>query len=166
VSRLASIIIGAVCAGLLAALPAGCATTTAAAGGDVTGGLTVEMYVAQEGESYARYRVENDGVLRFAGGREAQDRKFTWSGPMTGQEIADLRALIAEHGWFDSDPPSTGLPEGLTYEIRLRQVGRRRSFTVRGDDQAVAAVRELLATAARRRNEEFLRRLPVPGERP
>jgi len=164
VSRLASIIVGVLCAGLLAALPAGCATTTAADGEDVTGGLKVEMYVAREGESYARYRVETDGVLRFAGGREAQDRKFTWSGPMTGQEIADLRALIAEHGWFDSDPPSTGQPPRLTYQVRLRQAGRRRSFTVSGDSPALTAVRNLLATAARRRNEEFLRRLPAPAE--
>jgi hypothetical protein len=142
----------------------GCATTPGARGPDVTGGLTLEVYVEAGGGSFARYRVEKDGVLRFGGGQDAIDRRSTWSGPMTDEEIARLRALIDEHHWLEADPPSTGQPPERRIEVRLRKGGIRRSFTIIGESDDVAPVLELLETAALRRHEEFLRRLPRPGE--
>lgn len=149
---------------LAGALPAGCAATGAAKGEDITGGLTLEVYVEAGGGSFARYRVEPDGTLRFGGGQDAIDRRFTWSGPMTGEEIARLSALIDEHRWLEADPPSTGEPAGRKTQVKLRKGPKRRSFAVIGESEVVAPVLQLLETAALRRHEEFLRRLPQPGE--
>ena len=150
---------------LAGALPAGCAATGGSKSEGVTGGLTLEVYVEAGGGSFARYRVEPDGMLRFGGGQDAIDRRFTWSGPLTGEEIGRLSALIDEHRWLEADPPSTGEPAGRKTEVRLRKGPKRRSFTVIGESEVVAPVLQLLETAALRRHEEFLRRLPQPGER-
>jgi hypothetical protein len=83
---------------------------------------------------------------------------------MTEQEIARLTALIDEHGWLETDPPSTGEPAAREIEVKLRKGGTRRSFTVIGESEAVAPVLELLEAAALRRHDEFLQRLPQPGE--
>jgi len=164
VSCLVRIIFAVLMIALVGAWTAGCAATGGAKGKDITGGLTLEIYVEAGGGSFARYRVEPDGTLSFGGGQDARDRRFTWSGPMTDEEIAHLTALLDEHRWLEADPPSTGEPTERKIEVRLRKGGTRRSFTVIGESEAVAPVLALLETAARRRHEEFLRRLPQPGE--
>ena len=163
-SCLARFISAVLIAVLAGALPAGCASTGGSKGQDITGGLTLEVYVEAGGGSYARYRVEPDGTLSFGGGQDAIDRRFTWSGPMTAEEIDRLTALIDEHRWLEADPSSTGEPADRKIDIKLRKGPNRRSFAVIGESEAVAPVLELLEAAARRRHEEFLRRLPQPGE--
>jgi hypothetical protein len=161
---LGRIVFGLVLCALLNALLVGCASTFGPRGRDATGGLVLEVYVEAGGGSFARYRVESDGTLRFGGGQDAIDRRFTWSGPMREEEIVRLRALIDEHRWLEADPPSTGQPPERKIEVTLRKGGTRRSFTIIGESEAVAPVLDLLETAALRRHEEFLRRLPRPGE--
>jgi hypothetical protein len=140
---------------------AGCATL-GERGDDVTGGRTVEMYVVEDGSRFARYLVDRDGSLSFAGGRDAQASKYTWTGPLTEEELDRLFALIDEHEWAERDPASVADP-GPTYTIRFRGPRIRRNFTVVGDSPDVRPVAELLAEASKRRNEEFLRELPESG---
>ncbi|MDY7107453.1 MAG: hypothetical protein SYC29_02345 [Planctomycetota bacterium] len=163
-SRRARIASGPVIFALLGALLVGCASSAGARGRNVTGGLVLEVYVQPGDGSFARYRVETDGRLRFGGGQDAIDRRFTWSGPMTEEEIGRLTALIDEHRWLETSPPSTGEPAVREIEVKLRKGGTRRSFTVIGESEAVTRVLEVLETAALRRHDEFLRRLPQPGE--
>ncbi len=146
-------------------LAGGCAAGAAG----VTRGVTIDVLVEGEGRSLARYRVERDGTLRFGGGMDAMNGRFSWSGPMRADEIDRLLSLVDEHRWFEEDPPSVPPPPGEaagpTYTIRLTGPRGRRTFTVIGESPAVGPARDVLETAARRRHEPFLLTLPRAGER-
>ena len=147
-------------------LVVGCSSSPRAEGKDVTGGLALRLFVKLDEDSYAAYRLDADGTLSFAGGQDALDREYSWSGPMTEEEIASLLALIETHGWLEADPESTYVPPQRSFEIRLARSGgkkRARRFEVIGSGPGVGEVYDLLETAARRRHEEFLRTLPQPG---
>jgi hypothetical protein len=146
---------------LVAAGAGGCASTPR--GADVTGGLVVQMHVESAGRAYELYRVETDGTLRFAGGYDARNEKYTWSGPLTGDEIARLRAIVAEHRWLEDDPASVAEPPDRLYRIRVRRGSDRASFMVTGDSPAVKPAYDLLRTAGERRLDEFMETLPEPG---
>ena len=148
---------------LLAAMSGGCSSTPSATGPDVTGGRTIEMYVESAGRKYERYLVGTDGVLHFGGGVDARKSNYTWSGPLMSAETSDLTMLIERHGWREADPPSTGVPPEMTYTIKFSDPDRKRSFTVLGDPPAVAEVRRLFDTAARRRHDTLIQALPKPG---
>ncbi len=126
--------------------------------------ISMEMFIENPGDSYAVYRVDEDGVLSFAGGVDAHDRKYTWSGPMTSEEIDRLHALLDEHRWFESGPKSSGTPPGRRYEIELSKPGVVRDFAVLGDGPSISPIFDLLETAARRRHEQFMQTLPKPGQ--
>jgi hypothetical protein len=153
-----------VVAALAALAVPGCATGLGADGPGRTGGRTVEMMVQRPERSFARYRVERDGRLRFAGGTDALDRKFTWSGPLTGDEIDALFARLDELGWWRADPVSSGKPPDVRARIELTGPGGRRSFDVIGADPGAASVETILAAAARRRLDGVLDGLPRAGD--
>lgn len=150
-------------------VPLSIAGGCAAGAAGVTRGVTIDVLVEGEGRSLARYRVERDGTLRFGGGMDAVNGRFSWSGPMRADEIDRLLSLVDEHRWFEVDPPSVPSPPGEaagpTYTIRLTGPRGRRRFTVIGESPAVGPARDLLETAARRRHEPFLLTLPRAGER-
>ena len=136
---------------------------------DATGGITVEMFVESGGARFELYRVERSGLLRFAGGIAARTGSFSWSGPLSPDEIARLRGEIERHRWFEEEPPSVPEPRDRLYRIeivRLAAPGRNASFIVTGDSPAVKPAYDLLRGAALRRNDEFLRTLPQPGDAP
>lgn len=128
-----------------------------------TGGLSLKMLVLTQDNAAAMYRVEPDGTIHFGGGLDARQEKTTWSGPMTAEEIQQLRHLIAQHGWYDAGPASTGRPSGRSYRIQLRWPQGRRSFRVIGRSLDVTPIEQLLAHAAGRRHEAFLETLPKPS---
>ncbi len=82
---------------------------------------------------------------------------------MTAEEIQQLRDLIAQHGWYDAGPTSTGRPPGRSYRIQLRWPQGRRTFRVIGRSLDVTPIEQLLAQAAGRRHEAFLESLPKPS---
>jgi hypothetical protein len=148
-----------------ALLMAGCATSPREAGADITGGLTLDMFLQLEAGSMVRYRVDRDGVLSFAGGFDARNEKYTWSGPMTEAEITQLLALLDAHRWLERDPPSPGEPDDRRCTVTVHHAGKRNGFKVIGAEASVDAIAALLESAASRRHEEFLQSLPRPGER-
>lgn len=127
---------------------------------DATGGLTMEMYITRPGNSFARYKLDRDGTLHFGGGFDAQARRYTWSGPMTDEEILRLLEMIETYRWFEAEPSSGVEEKGRTFEIDLEGADRHRKYTVTGDSPAVVAVYDLLRDAAMRRHEGILRSLP------
>lgn len=154
--------------GLLAtALLGGCATGRPSKL-DLTGGVSLQMFIKAPGNSFTLYQVETDGTLSFGGGTDAANGKTSWTGILTDDERRQLLGLIDRSGWWIGEPAlSVGGDEPKrTIEIKLAGPRGRRSFklvdAVPGAD--VLAVEELLAQAARRRNENFLNTLPKPGE--
>ena len=143
--------------------PLGCAGGSRVDPQSPTGGLSLKMLVLTQDNAAAMYRVEPDGTIHFGGGLGARQEKTTWSGPMTAQEIQQLRDLIAQHGWYDAPPASTDRPRGRSYRIQLRWPQGRRTFRVIGRSLDVTPIELLLAHAAGRRHEAFLETLPKPS---
>jgi hypothetical protein len=127
------------------------------------GGLDLKLFVSRGENAFALYRVSPDAMLSFAGGYDAVNRHYTWTGQLTETEREELLALIRIHEWFTTPFVSTSRPPQWRYRIDLRRPGEGRRFTVEGRHPRIEPVRELLATAATRRNEEFMRSLPKPG---
>lgn len=153
-----------VCVTLTATLaPLGCAGGSRVNPQSPTGGLSLKMLVLTQDNAAAMYRVEPDGTIHFGGGLDARQEKTTWSGPMTREEIQQLRDLIAQHGWYDAGPASTGRPPGRSYRIQLRWPQGRQTFRVIGRSLDVTPIEQLLAQAAGRRHEAFLETLPKPS---
>jgi hypothetical protein len=142
---------------------AGCAATGPAMGDDVMVGLDLKLFVRRGENAFALYRVSPDGMLSFAGGYDAVNREYTWTGPLTATEREELRALIRVHEWFATPFVSTSRPPQWGYRIDIQRPGEGRRFAVEGQHPRIEPVRELLETAAARRNEEFMRSLPKPG---
>jgi hypothetical protein len=144
----------------------GCASGPSSADGpDITGGLSLRMMIARPGDSFALYEVRTDGTLLYGGGRDALNDHFTWTGPLTAEEIAELNRLVDEHGWFERDIASESDAEGIKTMITVRRAGAKRAFTVRGVSPRVEPVEALMRSAAQRRHDEFIRTLPQPGQR-
>jgi hypothetical protein len=158
-------IIGATGLGLTGLGLTGCAASSRTPRPNVTGGRHLEMLVSSAERRYERYRVAPDGVLHWAGGANAQSSRFTWSGPLTAEEIDLLFGAIVRDGWFERDPPSTKEPPDTVYDVRIRGPEGRESFVVTGDTEGLLEVRRILEQAARRRLDGVLEALPGPGPR-
>jgi hypothetical protein len=142
----------------------GCSTTSRrAAGPDVMGGLEFQVQETRPGRSYALYRVQRDGTIEFGGGLDARNGKCTWSGSLTEDERERLLSLLDQYGWPTIGPSSTGLPEGVEYEIQMQWPGQRRTYHVAGETDAVTEIVRVLQAASSRRNQEFLQSLPKAG---
>lgn len=128
-----------------------------------TGGLEMTLFVRDETRSESFYQVTTDGSLSWAGGMAARLHSPKWTGPMTEDEIAQLRALLAARNYFRAKPPSTQVPEDHIYRVSINSPEHRTRFTVKGMSAEIEPIRELLATASLRRLEEDLNRLPLPS---
>jgi hypothetical protein len=151
---------------LVALLATGVGRGCAAGGArtaDRTGGLTVELLDEPERGAFSLYRVERDGTLRFGGGVDALNERFSWSGPLTIEEIARLRQLNDEHRWVErrSRPTDSASPRRST--LSVRDGSKYRRYRIEGECDGITPLRELLEQASQRRLDDFMRRLPQPG---
>ncbi len=146
--------------------PLGCSGGSRVDPQSPTGGLSLKMLVLTQDNAAAMYRVGPDGTIHFGGGLDARQGKTTWSGPMTAEELQQLRDLIAQHGWYDAGPASTDRPPGRSYRIQLCWPQGRRTFRVVGRSLDVTPIERLLAHAAGRRHEAFLDTLPKASSEP
>jgi len=144
---------------------AGCAAPKTPDRPDLTGGRTLEVFVAREAGAYEIYHVDKAGTLQFGGGMDAYAGSYTWSGPLTADEIDRVFEIVEVNRWnvADSVPKGKELP---LYRIEYRGPERRRSFRllITGDKAGTGEMHALLAAAAGRRNEAFLDTLPRAGE--
>lgn len=123
--------------------------------------MTMYIRDATDAESY--FEIDRSGTLGFGGGIKARLFHTTWSGPMTAEEIQQLRAMFEAHDWFREDPQSTDQPPEQVYRVTIDAPERRGQFKVKGENQALAAIHQKLAKAALRRLEPTLRTLPEPS---
>lgn len=146
----------------------GCATTPKAP--DRTGGVTVDMEVRKQENSIARYVVQPDGTLTFAGGKSALfGNKADWTGSLTDEEAAQIRVIIKNNNLFQADLTSTNEPPDLQYTLQLSGgpgsflTGGSRTIKLIGSHPAIDPLAEILFLAAARRNEAVLNKLPQPS---
>lgn len=144
------------CAGLV-----GCQTSRAT--DSPTGGLQMTMYVRDATDAESYFEVDRSGTLGFGGGIKARLFQTTWAGPMKPDEIQQLRAMFEAQDWFREDPRSTDQPPEQVYRVTIDAPQRRTQFKVKGENQALAGIHQMLAKAALRRLEPTLRTLPEPS---
>ena len=144
---------------LAALLTAGCA----AARGPVSNGVSLEMEFRRGDDSIALFRVRPDDTIAYGGGRDAIQGRTTWSGPLTAEEAAELRTLLDDRGWFSPVPALTDAAADVAYRVSLAGPGGTARFSLDGESEAVVPVRGLLETAAARRLDPVLVRLPRPS---
>jgi len=148
----------------LVAGPIACTPAPVGAGGpDRTDGMAVRMLVERSAGSAAYYVLRTDGTLGWGGGTDALERRVTWTGELTDEELEAVRRVLNTTDWFDRPPVGDGEPPDLRQDVAVWAAGAHVRSRIEGDDERVAALREILESAAFRRNEEFLRRLPEPS---
>lgn len=152
------------------ALLTGCASSPAGAPSpeqrpDRTAAM-VDLYIVDADErTYVRYHVEPDGDLRFAGGVDAIEARYSWTGPLTDEEIVRLEAIVAD---LPTKPIRLARGERPARMAKVEAVDGddRRKFEVPADDARIAGLHTLLETASRRRYAKLLDSLPKPGPQP
>jgi hypothetical protein len=148
---------------LCGAAPAAC--RSAPRNASATGNLAMTMYVRDATGAESYYEVHRDGTLGFGGGLQARLFQTTWSGPMTAEEIAQIRAALEAQNWFRQPPRSTNQPADHIYRITIDAPERQKQFRVKGDTQALRPLHEIFSRIALRRLEPVLRGLPEPSIR-
>jgi hypothetical protein len=153
-------------AAIIALFIAGGCAAPASSAADATGGVTLRLQMFDtEGGAAALYEVARDGTLGFGGGADARLDTIAWTGAMTAEEIAELRAALEAQQWFEPAPTGSGEPKTLTYRVDLRRPSGHVRFRATGQCPPVEAVLTVLDRIARKRFEPFMQTLPRPGER-
>lgn len=165
--RAARLAIQTLLAGLLLATLAACTSTSGV--GDpstATGGISLEVESRNtDSQHMALYLVSPDGTLDWGGGRNAMNGTTTWQGTLSTEQIAALRTLLEEDGWFDGKPKGSGTPRSRIGRVMLRSERGNRRYELRGECPAFDRLAALLESAARGRHEAHLNTLPVAGDR-
>jgi len=121
------------------------------------------MFLRDATGAEALYQVHDDGTLGFGGGWRARLGSVTWTGPLTTDEITQLRDLLAQHHWFRPPPTATGQPPDQMYRVDIHSPEGRSQFRIKGEHPDLQPIQALLARAALRRLESDLERLPKPS---
>lgn len=135
-----------------AALP-GCAT-----GADVADGadvhptpLQIELQVATEDGRRLAYRLDRQGVLHFAGGRQVLWGDWRESARLSREQRGRLWRIIEVNDLLEASGPLFASPQRVRYTIELRAGRRRNSFTTVDDRHpALAELAEALDEMHRR----------------
>lgn len=150
---------------LAVAMLSGCAGGGASAGRvDRTNGLEVEFLWTQPSEGRAAfYKVTRSGEFLSAGGAKARDREPNFRTQLSDDDLTRLAGLVRATGYASRDD-ETGTGE-VESRVRIRDAGANHSFTVRGADGSVDALRAWLAEVSMRQYRDVLRAQPEAGPR-
>ena len=155
---------------LFAAAMVGCASLRPDGGVDRTGGLAVELERRGDDDSAAFYRLTRSGQLEFAGGRDANQKRISWTGQLDEDDIDSVRRILENHGWLSGEAPrriERSVPDGAVkrrYELTVRQGRETRRYQVIGPDSAMSELDDQLNRLAARRFDSVLDQLPRAGE--
>ena len=151
---------------LLAACHGGAITVPHDAGSP-TGGLRLQLWVARtDTRQYEFFRIAADGTLDFAGGMKAFDREIEWTGRLSAEDAARVRAIVDRAQWCSDKEPGKQTAKTPVAEIVVGNESETRAFTIRGPDESVLQITEILSKAANRRFDRFMERLPDAGTQP
>lgn len=132
-----------------------------------TGGLGMDLWTARtDSQQYEFFRVHPDGRLQYGGGVRAFGRGTDWSGRLSPEDARSVRQAVDEAGWMTAADPSRDAAKTPIAEIVLRAEGKERAFTIAGEDAVVKRIADVLRTAASKRFDSFMQRLPEAGPQP
>lgn len=147
---------------VLCSLAAACASQPARP--DRTEGLGVEFLWASADKSRTSYFVvSSDGTFASSGGLPARQRTTEFTMRLSDDEVARFVDLVRATG-FAARPRQSG-ESGDENEIMVRDMGKRTSFVVRGDDPTVSALHGFLREISLRQFRDVIDAQPQAGER-
>jgi hypothetical protein len=149
---------------LVAAVLAGCVGRPGLDPGSRTQGVELDLWLRGEENLAIYYEVAQEGTIGFGGGADGRQRRISWTGPLTDDEIERLRELLQRDGWYTGDVVATGEPRKREVRIHLCWPGGGKRYKLRGESPDIAPVLDLLEEASRRRLEGTLRELPQPSK--
>ena len=131
-----------------------------------TGGVAVEVE-SRDSESLkiSLYRVWPDGTIDWGGGRDAMNSVTTWEGLMGQSEIASMRQLLEQDGWYDGRPKGSGTPKTATATVVVKSAAGSRTTTIRGSSPELERLLEVLRQATKGRHDGYMRKLPDAAPR-
>ena len=132
-----------------------------------TGGLRLQLWIARvDTRQYEFFRIAADGTLDFAGGMKAFDREIEWTGKLSAEDAARVRAIVDQAQWCTDKEPGKQTATAPVAEIVVGNESESRAFTIRGPNESVLQISEILSKAANRRFDRFMERLPDAGTQP
>lgn len=142
----------------------GCTATAA----DRTGGLELRYERREEPVGLAIWTLETDGILRFAGGRDAILGRESWRGPVSEEDLARLRAVAEGLLRVSATEPAEPAEAASTVRTRLdlRTPEGRRRLRRAGDPSDLEPLLRILQELSAARLDPVLQRLPRPTEPP
>ncbi len=133
---------------------------------DRTGGLELRYERREEPVGLAIWTLQSDGVLRFAGGRDAILGRESWRGTVSEEDLARLRAVAAELVAASPGEPAGPSDAASTVRTRLdlRTSEGRRRLRQAGDPADLQPMLGILRELSAARLDPVLQRLPRPTE--
>lgn len=142
----------------------GCASGGATDTSSRTGGVSLVVDLRDVDAIKATYwTVSTEGAIGFGGGRDAMNRRVTWSGTMTDEEIAQLVELLRRDGWLAGTVTATGTPKNRITDVTVRGPDGRKHVDLRGQCDAADRLAELLMQSSTGRHQDFMKQLPLPS---
>jgi hypothetical protein len=152
----------------LAVLLAGCVSAPIVPPSDAaspTGGMGLQLWWGRlDTRQYEFLTLYTDGSLDYAGGMKAFDRKVEWHGAAPPDVCRQVRAIVDQAGWMTGTDPNQDTEPSPIAELVVSNGRKDRSFTVRGPNESVIRIRELLSKVAEARFGRELQALPEAGQ--
>lgn len=152
-----------------AAFLAGCVSAPIVPPSDAaspTGGMGLALWWWKyEASQYEYFVLHVDGTLDYAGGMKAFDRQIEWTGKVTPDVAKQVRAIVDQAGWMTMEDPNRDTERSPLAELVVSNGAKERSFTIRGPNEPVIRIRELLTKAAAARFDKEMQSLPEAGTR-
>ena len=114
---------------------------------------------------YEYFVLYTDGSLDYAGGMKAFDRQPEWHGDASADVCRQVRAIVDQAGWMTAKDPNLRTEESPVAELVVSNGDRKRDFTIRGPNESVVRIRELLSKVAEARFRKEMQALPEAGNR-
>jgi len=133
------------CAGLLVCVLCGCAAPGGRGVWQNTGqGTEVNIYLEAPHAKFARWASGPGDELRFAGGSNAYQARWSWQGVLTPSQVATIEAIVTDANWLHSVPSGDGVAggdvPGDVWHVTVASPSGHNSFTVYGHARSVGAV--------------------------
>lgn len=138
----------------------GCSSSRGGNPNSATSGLAVQLTMRDDSNAAALYRVNQDGEISFAGGTDAYTEKISWTGELSDDEIARLREVLTDNGYFESGPRSSATDADRRYEVELRWPDGDLSYSVNGRGLRIAALEDYLIAVSSKRFDDVMQALP------
>ena len=158
IRKLTCAVVGVSCVSLV---PVGCgpkadsgSSMQQVAAGPAVAVTSMDVYLRGPDFQYARWHVEADGTLKFAGGRAARSSDWSWSGRLTPSQAAAIDAVAAQ--WVVGSPRA----DEATANVWEVQWGDGQRFTVHGDATSIDAAWSVFNEAGAARFKAELDRVP------